>query len=116
MTNTVTIYQDETDPDTRLAWYDTDGQLRDLTGWTLTAEVVNRHSIIATKTTGITGGDGTGTSNVNIAWTTDELDDLDGTYMLRVVATSGSETAVFTVDTLGNLPKLKVITKPTTVG
>jgi hypothetical protein len=117
MTSTVTLYSDETDPDTRLAWYDSEGALRDLTGWTLAVEVVDPASNVVTldKTTGITGDDGTNTSNVNIAWTAAELDGINGaTYRLRVTATSGTDMAVFTVDDRGTLPLLKVITAPAT--
>jgi hypothetical protein len=117
MTTTVVVYSDETDPDIRLAWYDNDdpATLRNLSGWTLAVEVVDPETnvIALTKTTGINGGDGSGASNVNIAWTAAELDTIDGaTYKLRVTATLATEKAVFTVDSRGTLPLLTVITKP----
>lgn len=116
MTTIVVVYSDETDPDTRLAWK-ADVGLRNFTGWTLTAEVVNRETnvLVLTKTTGVTGGDGTGTSNVNIAWTAAELGGLtaEQIYKLRVTATLGAEKAVFKLNDSGSLPGFKVIAKPT---
>lgn len=110
------LYADETDPDTRLAWYaeDGSGDLRDFTGWTLSVEIVSADgSLVDTKTTGVSGGDGSEASNVNIAWTAAELGDLAGsTYQLRVKAVSGAETAVFTIDARHSLPRLAVLSVP----
>lgn len=118
MTNLVTVYNDETDPDTRLAWRDLSGALRNLASpWTLRAEVIDRTTNVRTlnKTTGVTGADGTGASNVNIAWSAADLTALtaEKIYALRVVAVNGAELAVFALDTLGNLPMLRVKAKPT---
>lgn len=111
---TTIIYQDETDPDLRLAWPDTNG-LRDLTGWTLAVEIINRTTglIEMTKTSGVVGGDGTGTYNVNIAFTANELDELAGhPWNLRVTATNGTERAIFTVNARASLPVLEVRAAP----
>lgn len=109
-------YEDQTDPDVRLAWYDADGTtLRNLVGWTIAVEVIDRTTgyIEMTKTTGVTGGDGTGAYNVDIAWTAVELGDLaGGRWNLRVTATNGAERAVFTVNSRGSLPVLEVRPAP----
>lgn len=119
-TSTVTVYSDETDPDTRLAWRDLTGALRNLTApWTLRAEVVHPTTNVRllNKTSGVTGADGTGASNVNIAWSAADLAALTSSlvlyYELRVVATNGTEVAVFTLDTRGTLPRLRVMPAPT---
>jgi hypothetical protein len=113
----LTVWSDETDPDTRLAWLDSTGVLRNFTGWTLHAEVVvpSTNAIALNKTTGVTGGNGSGLSNVNISWTGAELAGIAGptAYRLRVVAVNGAEVAVFSVDNQGTLPRLRVIAKPT---
>lgn len=118
MTSMITVYNDETDPDTRLAWRDLSGALRNLAApWTLRAEVIDRDTNIRAlnKTTGVTGADGTGSSNVNIAWSAADLTALTvaKVYSLRVVATNGTEVAVFTLDTKGTLPLFRVLAKPT---
>jgi hypothetical protein len=118
LTNTITLWSDETDPDRLLAWPNLDGTLRDLTPpWTLTAEYIDTdtNELVDTKTTGITGADGTGASNVNLSWTTAELTALQGRkYWLRVTATNGTETAVFTINQHGGLPLLRIIPRPVT--
>lgn len=116
--STVTLWADETDPDTRLAWKSLTGTLRNFTGWTMSVEVVHptMDTIQLTKTSGVTGGDGTGLSNVNIAWTAAELAQLDDDpsrlWRLRAKATQGSEVAVFSLDARGTLPRLRVLAKP----
>jgi hypothetical protein len=113
---TIVVYADETDPDVRLAWRDLAGVLRNFIGWTLRCEVINRaaNTIAFNKTTGVTGGDGTGLSNVNIAFTGSELTPLVSpiAYALRTVAVNGAETAIFTLDPSGALPRLLVVAKP----
>lgn len=113
----ITLYADETDPDTRLAWKDATGALRNFTGWTMSVEVVDpaTNAVRLAKSSGVTGSDGSGLSNVNIAWTAAELTGLAGpaSYWLRVLAVNGSERAVFTLNLLGTLPRLRVILKPT---
>lgn len=116
MAGTITLYADETDPDTYLAWRASSTTLRNLTGWTLAAQLVNSSTgtVTATKSTGITGGDGTGTSNVIIAWTAAELGPLSpGTYAMRLTAVNGPEKAVFTLDERGTLPVVVVKSVPT---
>lgn len=113
----IIVYQDETDPDIRLAWPDTIG-LRDLTDYTIAAEFINRFTgeIAFTKTTGITAGDGTGLSNVNIAFTAAELGDMvDHAWNMRVTATLGSERLVFTVNSRHSLPIIEVRAAPVAV-
>lgn len=57
------------------------------TGYTFTLLLRDRAgSTVLTKTSGITGGDGT----VTIAWATDELDLTPDTYTLHLRATDGS--------------------------
>jgi hypothetical protein len=113
----ITVYSDETDPDVRLAWRDMTGTLRSFVGWTLRAEVVDpaTNTVVLNKTSGVTGSDGTGLSNVNISWSAVELAQIQNgvVYRLRVVAVNGSEVAVFTIDLRGGLPLLRVLTKPT---
>jgi hypothetical protein len=114
----LTVYSDETDPDTRLAWRDLTGALRNLAApWTLRAEVVDPDTNVRAlnKTTGVTGADGTGLSNVNVAWSAADLAGLTAgkVYRLRVVATNGTEVAVFTLDDRGALPLFRVLAKPT---
>lgn len=125
MSSIVTVYSDETDPDTRLAWYapqttaGTPAALRNLTAWTLTCQVLTTtNTVQLSKTVGVTGGDGTGISNVNIAWTAADLAGLAPAasgykdWQLRVIAVNGVELAVFTTSDSGLLPKLRVILKP----
>ena len=114
---TIVVYSDETDPDTRLAWKDISGALRNFVtpAYTMSVEVVNfaDNTVELAKTTGVTGGDGTGASNVNIAWTAAELAPLVGLSLrLRAKAVNGTELAVFTIDNRGSLPALRVIPKP----
>lgn len=108
----IIVYEDETDPAIRLAWPGANGALRDLSGATLQVEVIARFTglIEATKTTGLTGGDGTGESNVNIAWTAAELTALAGSaWNLRVTTSTG---AVFKLNHRGSLPVLEVRPAP----
>lgn len=115
MSNLITVWSDETDPDSRLAWYDAAGALRNFSGWTLSAKVVDprTNTTVLDKVTGVVGGDGTGTVNVIISWTDVELSGLSNLYRLRVKAVQGTEVAVFTVDDQGQLPLLWVRPKPT---
>jgi len=114
----IVMYADQTDPDLRLAWPDANGALRNLTAATLAVQVIGRFTgtIQSTKTTGLTGGDGTGLSNVNIAWTATELAALAGSaWNLRVTSTTGAEKAVFTLNSRGSLPVLEVRATPVAV-
>lgn len=108
MSVTFTRRVDVTDPDDRLAWRDLDGELRDLTGWTLSMELVNPTTNIIEyeKTSGVVGNDGSGLSNVVIAWNAAEMAALAGPtrWKGRVLAESGSEVAEFVLDELGTLP------------
>lgn len=111
----IKVYADETDPDIRLAWYGADNALRNLTGWTLAVEIIGHTTGIleSTKTSGLTGGDGTGASNLNIAWTAVELAALDGNkWKLRPTATNGLERAVFATDANGTLLTMQVFAVP----
>lgn len=113
--STYTVYADETDPDMRLAWYVGNGTttLRDFTDWTISVEVLDRKTgeVVYTKTTGCLGGDGVGSSNVNVAWTADELADIVGIWPMRVSAVNGTERAVFK-DQGKRLPLLEVKAVP----
>ena len=116
---TVLLYADETDPDMRLAWRNSATTLYDLAalvtaGWTLAVEIVAADDTLeATKTTGVTAGDGTGAHNVNIAWTAAELAPLAGAWWrLRLTATLGAERMVFALDNAGTLPHLHVRAVP----
>jgi hypothetical protein len=118
LTTMITVYSDETDPDTRLAWRDSSGALRNLAApWTLHAELIDpaTNVRVLNKTTGVTGADGTGASNVNIAWSAGDLSALTAgvMYRLRAVAVNGAEVAVFTLDDNGTLPYFRVLAKPT---
>jgi hypothetical protein len=108
MSVTFTRRADITDPDDRLAWRDLDGNLRNLTGWTLSMEIINptTNLIEYEKTTGISGSGGTGQSNVVIAWTIAEMAPLAGLmrWKGRVLAVFESETAEFVLDEVGTLP------------
>ena len=114
--NTITLWSDETDPDRLLRWPNPDGTLRNLAApWVLSAEYINvdTDALAGTKSTGVTGADGTGLSNVSIAWTTAELLALTGNrYWLRVRAVNGTETAIFTINDHGGLPLLIIRTRP----
>jgi hypothetical protein len=82
----------------------------------LAAQVVNAetNAVVLNKTSGVLGADGTGSSNVNIAWTSADLASLTVgvTYLLRVTATSGSDKAVFRVNSRGSLPTIRKIAAP----
>jgi hypothetical protein len=115
----VTLFSDETDPDTLLGWRASSTALRDLSAHTLAVEVIDpaTNEIELDKTSGVLGADGTGSSNVNIAWTAVELAGLtaDYAYRLRLTATSGSDVSVFKVNGragLGALPMLIVSDAP----
>lgn len=98
---------DITDPVDRFAWYDEDG-LRDLTDSVLTMEIIDPATdvIAYTKTAGLIGGDGTGNTNLIIAWDRIEMEPLAGLkrWQGRVIATRGSEVAEFTLDSVGTFP------------
>lgn len=108
MSVTFTRRADVTDPDDRLAWRALDGTLRDLSGWTFSMEIIDPLTDVIqyTKTSGVTGGDGTGLSNVAIAWEADEMEDLAGPkrWQGRVLAVLGDERAEFVLDGAGTLP------------
>lgn len=108
MSFTFTRRVDVTDPDDRLSWYDFEGKLRDFTGWTFRMEIIDpvSNEINYTKTTGIAGSDGTGLSNVAIAWTTAEMTPLAGfkRWKGRILADLGQERAEFVLDSDGTLP------------
>jgi hypothetical protein len=99
---------DITDPDDTLAWPSLEGGLRDFTGWTLSMDLIDpvTNVIEYHKTDGIAGGDGTGQSNVAIAWTTAEMTPLAGLkrWNGRILAVSGSEQAEFVLDAQNTLP------------
>lgn len=82
---------------------DDDGTLIDFsTGYSFTLKIGNTgDTALLTKTTGITGAAGagtepTGTPNVSVAWTADELDITPGAYTLQLTATTGGLDRVFT--------------------
>jgi hypothetical protein len=108
MSATFTRRVDITDPDDRLAWRDLDGALRNLTGWALTMEIINptTNVIEYVKTSGVVGNDGTGLSNVVVAWQTSEMEPLSGPVRWegRILAVLDTETAEFVLDEQGTLP------------
>lgn len=105
---TLTRRADVTDPDDRLAWLNVDGSLRDFTDWVLVLYIINptTNVVAYTKTSGVVGSDGTGKSNVAIAWETAEMTPLVGPrrWLGRIVATQGDEQAEFVLDAAGSLP------------
>lgn len=109
---------DITDPDDVLAWMSVDGTLRDFTGWTLSIDLIDPLTNVVElhKTDGIAGGDGTGQSNVAIAWTTAEMDPLAGRkrWKGRILAVQGSEQAEFVLDERNTLPVWVFEPAPTT--
>lgn len=105
---TFTRRADITDPDDRFAWPDIDGTLRDLTDWTLVLHIIDpaTNEIEYEKTTGVVGGDGTGKTNLAIAWEPGEMVALVGPkrWLGRVLATNGNDKAEFTLDAVGSYP------------
>lgn len=108
MSFTFTRRADITDPEDRLAWRTFGGVLRNFTGWAFTMEVLNptNNTIQYNKTDGIAGGDGTGLSNVAIAWTEEEMTPLAGRkrWKGRLLATFEDQQAEFVLDKEGTLP------------
>lgn len=99
---------DVTDPDDRLAWRDIDGNLRNFTGWSFSMEIIDpaTNTIAYLKQAGIAGSDGTGLSNVAIAWTPEEMEPLAGPkrWRGRILANLGAERTEFVVDDAKTLP------------
>lgn len=118
--NTINRRADITDPDDLFAWFGGDGLLRDLTGWTLSLEIIDPSTdeIEYTKTSGVVGGDGTGKSNLAVAWQTAEMAPLVGRtrWKGRIIAVQGSERAEFVLDSAGSLPVWVFSPVPTTPG
>ena len=113
---------DVTDPDDLLAWRTTDEDgrpvLRDFTGWSFSMEIIHptTNVVSTTKLTGIAGGDGTGKSNLAVAWTAEEMGELAGPtrWKGRILANLEDERAEFVLDDEGTLPVWEFIPVPTT--
>lgn len=105
---TFTRHADITDPDDLLAWLNADGTLRDLSGSTLTMEIINSttNEIQHLKETGVVGSDGSGLSNLAVAWTVEEMTLLAGPrhWQGRIVGVEDSERSEFVLDAANNLP------------
>lgn len=92
-------------PTARLWLTTPDGNLVDLTAPTVTA-IISRHGqILETITTGLTGAAGSGvepsgTPNLTIAWSADDLDLPAGTYDLRIEARTGGLDYVWVIPLL----------------
>lgn len=89
-------------PDLKLWLQDDDGTLLNLTGYTFAFKIGNVPSVaLFTKTSGITGGAGTGTEasgtpNVTISFTAGELDSLAaGPYQWQLRATTAGVDRIY---------------------
>lgn len=94
-------------PSAAFWWTDRQKQLIDFsTGHTFTLKLGRPGATaVLTKTSGITGAAGagvepTGTPNLVVAWSANELDIPGGSYMLTITATDGSSRDRILYDTL----------------
>lgn len=105
---TIVHKTDVTDPDDLFAWRNADGTLRDFTDWTLVLQIIDPATNVVEyeKASGVVGSDGSGLSNVAIAWQTLEMAPLVGPkrWKGRIVAVLGGEKAEFVLDAAGTYP------------
>jgi hypothetical protein len=105
MTNTLKYHKSAERPEAQLWILDDDGSLIDFaTGYSFSLKIGQLGSpAVVTKTSGITGATGagiepTGTPNVTVAWSFDELSITPGLYTWQLTATNSGNDRVFQGD------------------
>lgn len=110
------MHAQRTAPPLPLALYGLDGELVDLTLFTLTAEFIDPDdwSLAHNKTAGVFGGNGVGPSNIELTFSDADHAALrpGKVYKLKVRAVNGTTKYVLELDQWGTLLEVETVAAP----